>query len=180
MCTAGNVKAVMGRTNCEKTYFVQRPVLRNIFGKLVQAEWVSQISLSKKRKAEVQSCFNCSLEFHYSENITKFDSLLEEFKLKTGKVDDNDTAFTDSYEEYIKPVCLIDTDNVSGLAEKSNDFASFLNVSRKFEYNCVYIFHINFPKKSIWKLIISQTDISNIFLGSVQQCNVCKILQGTA
>ena len=103
--------------------------------------------------------------------------LLEEFKLKTGKVDDNDTDFTDSYEEYLKPDCFIVMDNVSGLAKKSNDFASFLNVSRKFQYNWVYIFHINFPKKSIWKLIISQTDISNIFFGSVQQCNVMKILQ---
>ena len=74
MCTTGNFKAVIGRTNCEKTYFVQRPVVNNMFGKLVQAEWVLQISLSEKRKAEIQSCFDCSLKFHYSKNITKFDT----------------------------------------------------------------------------------------------------------
>ena len=29
-----------------------------MFGKLFQAEWVSQISLSKKQKAEIQSYFD--------------------------------------------------------------------------------------------------------------------------
>ena len=56
------------------------------FGKLVQTEWLSQISLSKKREAEIQSCFDCPIEFHYRNNQDDFDSLLEEFKLKTGKV----------------------------------------------------------------------------------------------
>ena len=53
----------------------------------------------------------------------------------------------------------------------------FLTVTRKFKYSCVYIFHIIYPEKSISKLIISQTNIFNIFPGSAQQSNVLKILQ---
>ena len=33
-------------------------------------------------------------------------------------------------------------DDVSGLADKSDDFANFLTVSRKFNVACVYVFHI--------------------------------------
>lgn len=84
----------MGRTNFKKTYLVQRLAVNNLFGKLYQAEWISQISLSKNGETEIQSCFDYSLEFHYLKNINKFDSPLKEFKLKTGKVDDNDTNFT--------------------------------------------------------------------------------------
>ena len=37
---------------------------------------------------------------------------------------------------------LIIMDNVSDLADKSNDFSSFLTVSQKFRCSCVYIFQI--------------------------------------
>ena len=37
---------------------------------------------------------------------------------------------------------LIVMDDVSGLADKSDDFANFLTVSRKFNVACVYVFHI--------------------------------------
>ena len=89
----------MGRTNFKKTYFVQRLAVNNMFGKLYQAEWISQISLTKNGEAEIQSCFDYSLEFHYLKNINKFDSPLKEFKLKTGKVDGNDTNSTNRYGE---------------------------------------------------------------------------------
>ena len=39
--------------------------------------------------------------------------------------------------------------DVSALADKSNNFASFLTISQKFKYKCVYIFHIIYPEKSI-------------------------------
>ena len=40
------------------------------------------------------------------------------------------------------------TDNVSGLADRSNNFVRFLTVARNFKYSCVYIFHIINLKKS--------------------------------
>ena len=36
---------------------------------------------------------------------------------------------------------LIIMDDVSGSADESKKFASFLTVPRKFNYSCVYIFH---------------------------------------
>ena len=44
---------------------------------------------------------------------------------------------------------LIVMDNVSGLAGKSNGFANFLAVCRKFGYICLHTFHIIYPIKSI-------------------------------
>ena len=82
-----------------------------------------------------------------------------------------------SYGENIKTDRLIVMEDVSCLAEKSNEFASFLKVSRKFQYSCVYIFHIIFLEKTMWKLTLLQTNIFNIFPGSMQQCSVMKIFQ---
>ena len=64
--------------------------------------------------------------------------------------------------------------DVFGLANRSNIFASFLIATRKFGYHCVYIFHIILPEKEIWKKIISQT---NIFPASVPSETITKVLQ---
>ena len=71
---------------------------------------------------------------------------------------------------------LIAMDDVSGLTEKSNEFCSFLTVSRKYRYSCIYIFHIVFPALSNWQMILSQTKIFNIFPSAVQLGNMSKIL----
>ena len=68
-------------------------------------------------------------------------------------------------------------DNVSGVAGVSKKFANFLTVSRKFGYNCVYVFHVIVPASQIWQKIISQTNIFNIFRASVPHNNVAKIIQ---
>ena len=54
-------------------------------------------------------------------------------------------------------------DDVSGLAGESKKFEIFLAVARKYRYSCVYIFHAIFSEKAIWRLILSQTNIDNIF-----------------
>ena len=69
-------------------------------------------------------------------------------------------------------------DDVSGLADKSKKFAAFWTVTRKYNYNCVYIFHTVFPEKSNWRLILSQTNIFNIFPACVPINSVRKILEG--
>ena len=71
---------------------------------------------------------------------------------------------------------LIVKDDVSGLEDKSNNFSNFLTVSRKFGYICLHIFHIIYPSKSIWQMILSQTKIFNVFPSSVQLGNILKIL----
>ena len=38
---------IVGKTGCRKTHFVQKLGLNNFFDKIIKAEWVSSISLSK-------------------------------------------------------------------------------------------------------------------------------------
>ena len=68
-------------------------------------------------------------------------------------------------------------DDVLGLADRSKIFASFLMVTRKFDHHYTYIFHIILPEKEIWKKIISEIKIFNIFLASVLFQSIMKILQ---
>ena len=72
---------------------------------------------------------------------------------------------------------LIIMDDVSGVADVSKKIANFLTVSRKFGYNCVYVFHVIVPTSQIWQKIISQTNILNIFPASVPHNTVAKIIQ---
>ena len=53
-----------------------------------------------------------------------------------------------------------------------------MTVAHKFSYTCVYIFHTVYPEKSIWRTILSQTNIFNIFLASVSLASIVKILKG--
>ena len=71
---------------------------------------------------------------------------------------------------------LIVMDDVSVLADKSDNSANFLTVSRKFNFTCVYVFHTIYPTRSNWQMILSQTKIFNIFPGSLQTSSVIKIL----
>ena len=75
-----------------------------------------------------------------------------------------------------KIVKLIVMDDVSGRADNSNDFSNFLIISRKFGYICLYIFHIIYPTKFIWQMILSQTKNLNIFLSWTQLWNMLKNL----
>ena len=67
-------------------------------------------------------------------------------------------------------------DDVSGLADKSEEFANFLTVSRKFSMTCVYIFHTIYPTKQNWQMILLQTKIFNIFPGSFHVSSITKTL----
>ena len=72
---------------------------------------------------------------------------------------------------------LIVMDEVSGIADESKKFASFLTVACKVNYTYVYIFHIIYLEKSIWQKILSQTNIFNIFPGSVSLAHIRRILE---
>ena len=67
--------------------------------------------------------------------------------------------------------------DISGVADISKKFANFLTVSGKFGYNCVYAFHVIVPASQIWRKIISQTNIFNIFPAGVPHDTVAKIIQ---
>ena len=71
---------------------------------------------------------------------------------------------------------LMAIDDVSGLANRSEAFANFLTVSRKFGLTCVYVFHTTYPIRQHWQMILAQTKIFNIFPGSVQTSSIIVIL----
>ena len=71
---------------------------------------------------------------------------------------------------------LIIMDDVSGLADKSQEFLNFLTVSRKFGLSCVYVFHIIYPGRQNWEMIMSQTHIFNFFPGSIHNSRILKTL----
>ena len=52
-----------------------------------------------------------------------------------------------------------------------------MTVARKFCYHCLYIFHTIHPEKSIWKTILSQTNLLNTFPASVPIGTVKEILE---
>ena len=62
---------------------------------------------------------------------------------------------------------LIVMDDVSGLADKSDDFTNFLTVSQKYGKTCVYIFHTIYPSGKNSEMTMRQTQIFNFFRGSV-------------
>ena len=53
------------------------------FGKLCQAEWVSKILLSKTKKDEIQSRFDCVFMFHYPKDKNDSYNILEQFQLQS-------------------------------------------------------------------------------------------------
>ena len=72
---------------------------------------------------------------------------------------------------------LIVMDDVSGIVDNCKKFAEFLAVCRKYRYNCIYVIHIIMRENQIWKKILPQTNIFNIFPSSVPYNTVAKILQ---
>ena len=182
----GNI-LVVGRTGCGKTGFIQKLAVNKFFGELVKAEWVSYIKLDKQREAELQSCFDTQLDFYYPRNKEQFENLLEHFKKKSetsdqdsisdGDFNVNSLSYGENYGEKSQRNRLIVMDDVSGLADLSIKFANFLTIARKYRYHCVYIFHTAHPEKSVWKTIMSQTNMFNVFPASVPIGTIKKILE---
>ena len=173
----GNI-LVLGRTECGKTTFIQNLGINNFFGDLKIVKWVSGIRLNGKREAEIESNFSCEVNFAYPTDKEELADKIEEYKLESESENDNDNFDNvNILGENKKRDKLIFFDDVSGLADDSKKFASFLTVARKYNYNCVYAFHTIYTEKSNWKTILSQTNIFNIFPASVPISSVKKILE---
>ena len=167
---------VVGRTNCSKTTFIEKLGSNNFFGNIAKTEWVSGIVIDKKREAEIQSYFKNETEVHIAQDQDKPDSLIDTFKQRSHENYDNSNV-NSSFGENRKMDRLIIMDDVSGVADISKNLSNFLTVSRKFGYNCVYLFHVIVPSSQVWQKIISQTNIFNIFPTSVPFNTVAKIIQ---
>ena len=131
----GNI-LIVGQTECGKTTFMQKLALNNFFGILKKAEWVSYIPLTKKREAEIQSNFSCVVDFWCPRSMDELGNLLEEFKQKSRSAEEevsrNPSTTNNIFGENSNRNRLIVLDDVSGLADESKKFASFLPVALKY------------------------------------------------
>ena len=171
---------VVGQTRCGKTSFVQKLGKNKMFGSIESVDWISKIELFVAREHQIRESFSyASVEFHYPNDVGEFETMLELLKDNKSDVNINinDTEADDlGIGEQNIFDRLIAMDAVSGLADKSNEFCSFLTVSRKYRYSCIYIFHIVFPQLRNWQMIVSQTKILNIFPSAVQLGKLSKLL----
>ena len=118
----GNI-LVVGRTGCGKTTFVQNLGKNRLFGDIKEVYWVSKIELSTNRANKIRDCFRGqNVDFKYPADVNEFDDLLEIYQRKKK---DN--------ENYLGENMVLDRlivmDDVSGLADRSKEFANFLTVS---------------------------------------------------
>ena len=114
----------------------------------------------------IRGCFtNEQTDFKYPNNVEDFEELLEFFQRKKAPCNEND------FGENVNIDRLIVMD-VLGLAGKSDKFANFLTVSRKFGLTYGYIFYTIYPTRQNWQMILSQTKIFNIFPGSIQVSSI--------
>ena len=140
-----------------------------MFSELKSVNWISKINLSKGREEQISSCFQYTkVSCNYPNDLNEFDAIIENFQRKTRT--DNGTESDTDDNENIKMLGekkigkSIYMEEVTGHADKSNNFGSFLTVLKKFGCICIYIFHILYPLNVNWQMITSQTKISIYFL----------------
>ena len=136
--------------------------------------WVTGIKIDDHTEAEIQACFSNKVEFHHAADLNELTELIETFKIRTRDIVNNES--NSGFIEKISVVRLIVMDDVSGIADGSHKFADFLTVCRKYRYHYIYGFHIIAPDSQVWKNMLSQTNIFNIFPSSVPCNTVAKIL----
>ena len=134
--------------------------------------WISKIPPSSEREKNISAWFQKYVDFNYPQTIDELNIHLTFFKRK--RQVDNDTDIVMGENNTFDK--LIVMDNVLGRADKSDNFANFLTMSRKFNSTFVYVFHTMYPARSNWQMILSQTKNFNVFLGSLQTSSVIKVL----
>ena len=132
----GNI-LIVGQTGCGKTTFIQNISKNNLFGELKEIFWISKIPLSKEREKNKSICFGKIVRFKYPQTVDDFNMDLTFFQRKRQL--DNDIDIVIGEDNIFNKFVVMD--DVSGLADKSNDFASRLTFSRKFNFTSIYILH---------------------------------------
>ena len=122
----GNI-LIVGRTGCGKTTFIQRLGKNKLFGSdLTKVFWVLKIILSKEREDSIRDGFeDQEVQFSYPNDIDDFNYLIGNFMQNRSDYIDNNEG------ESLSVTRLIVMDDVSGLADKSEEFSNFLTVYRK-------------------------------------------------
>ena len=131
-----------------------------MFGdEIVEVFWVSKIFLTPERENTIRDCFmDQHVQFAYPNNIDDFNYLIDSFMInKSEPIVENELGELPHIDK------LIIMDDVSGLADKSEEFSNFLTVSRKYGFSCVYLFHTVYPGRQSWEMIMPQTHIFSFF-----------------
>ena len=117
----------MGRTGCGKTIFIQQLRKNELFGaEITDVFWVSKIILSSEREDSIRNSFeDQDVHFSYPTDLDEFNYLISNFTQEKSSYSDEDEFLG----EKLKVNKLIVMDDVSGLADKSEDFSNFLIVS---------------------------------------------------
>ena len=128
--------------------------------------------MSSERENAIRKSFkDQDVIFNYPTDLDEFNYLIANFTQEISDyVDDNEREIG----ENLRVNKLIVMDDVSGLADKSEDFSNFLTVSRKYGFSCVYVFHTIYPGRQSWEM--SQTHIFSFFPGSVHSSRILKTL----
>ena len=167
----GNI-LVVGRTGCGKTTFIQKLGKNKLFGSEVTD--VSKIVLSTEREDFIRESFvEQEVHFSYPHDLGNFNYLVENFTQDKSEYVDNELG-----ENLLvnKLIIMDDVSGLAGLADKSQEFSSFLTVSRKYGFSCLYVFHTIYPGRQNWEMIMSQTHIFNFFPGSTHSSRILKTL----
>ena len=167
----GNI-LVVGRTDCGKTTFIQQLRKNKIFGtEIKDVFWVSKIFSSKDREDVIRESFkDQDVNFSYPQDLDDFNYLLGNFTQNKSEYTKNELGKELEIDK------LIIMEDVSGLANKSEEFSNFLTVSRKYGFSCLYVFHTIYPGRQSWEMIMSQTHIFNFFPGSIHSSRILKML----
>ena len=122
-------------------------------------------------KEKIQLEIVLKTNMSYSNNIDDFNYLTESFMMnKPSTFLENDLGELPQINK------LIIMDDVSGLADKSEEFSNFSTVSRKYGFSCVYVFHTIYPGRQSWEMIMAQTHYFNFFPGSIHSGRILKTL----
>ena len=163
---------VVGRTGCGKTTFIQNLGKNKMFGRDINLVfWVSKIRLRGEREDVIRESFSeQTVKFVYPNNLDEFNYLIDFFTSEKMPESDGNLGEKIAIDKFIV------MDDVSGLADRCEDFSNFLTVSRKYGYSCVYVFHTIYPRRQSWEMIMSQTHILNFFPGSAHSGRILKTL----
>ena len=137
----GNI-LVVGRTGHGKTTFIQRLGKNKLFGSdLSEVFRVSKNILSKEKEDSIRESFeDQEVQFSYPNDIDDFNYLIGNFmQNRSDYIDNNNEG------ESLSVTRLIVMDDVSGLADKSEEFSNLLTVSTKYGFSCLYVFHTIYP-----------------------------------
>ena len=121
-----------------------------MFGSIDSEYWILKIELSIARKHQIRESFcYASVEFHYPNDLAEFETILELLKDNKSDVniENNDFDELGGVGENDVFDRLIVMDDVSGLADKSNEFC---NTSKILTSNCERETLKYIPKRELW------------------------------